>query len=211
MSSEIVSGLKQPDLQVLGGINSATIDRDFPIEHDHGQFAANDAFNIELIAYQLGRWQHLSGELDLAGAQRTAFAGIATPSEEETTQLPQGVDAQAARHDRVGLEVAIEEPEIRMNIQLRADLTLAESSPMVVYGCNPVDHEHVVRWQSRVVGSENLALTASNQVFPAVRIRSDLVAHTRQDLVAPECHKGAYTHNYGGLKSAAILIDFQLA
>jgi hypothetical protein len=63
--------------------------------------------------------RHHALELHLAGGKGHALALLAEPAEEEAGQLPHGVEAQAARHDRVADEVAGEEPVVGFTCRIR--------------------------------------------------------------------------------------------
>ena len=51
--------------------------------------------------------------------------GRAEPAEEEAEHLPQRVEAEAARHHRIALEMAGEEPEVGLDVELGAHVALA--------------------------------------------------------------------------------------
>jgi hypothetical protein len=57
--------------------------------------------------------------------------------------LPHGIQAQAARHDGIAGEVAVEEPEIRRDIEFSQDFTLAVLAAMVVDLDDAIHHQHV--------------------------------------------------------------------
>ena len=73
---------------------------------------AHDALEIDAVFDELDLRRDLAGELHLADAERPAAARLAEPAEKEAGQLPQRVEAEAARHDRIALEMALEEPEV---------------------------------------------------------------------------------------------------
>src|SRR5690554_4010442 len=102
----------------------------------------------------LRRRQYLAEELHFAGAQSTAAAFEAQPAEVETHQLPHGIQAEATRHHRVPFEVASEEPQVRMNIQLGNDLALAEATAGLTDVRDAVNHQHVGGGQLCVTGAE---------------------------------------------------------
>src|SRR3546814_8695288 len=80
------------------------------------QLAHADALEVEVVADHLDRRRHHVGELHLADAQSAAAAGRAEPAEKEADELPEGVETEAARHYRISLEMAAEEPEVRLEI-----------------------------------------------------------------------------------------------
>ena len=118
-----------------------------------------------------GRHDH-AGELDFADAQRPAAARRLHPAEEEAQHLPQRVEAQAARHHRVALEMAGEEPEVGLHVELGHDLALAVLAARVVDLDDAVEHQHRRQRQLRVAGSEQVALGALDQVFESVSYAS---------------------------------------
>src|SRR5690554_7630048 len=85
--------------------------------------------------------QYLTEEFHLAGAQCAAAALIAEPAQVEADQLPHGVQAEAAGHDRVAFEMALEEPQVWMDIELGNDLALAEAAASVADVGDAIDHQ----------------------------------------------------------------------
>ena len=57
--------------------------------------------------------------------KRAALARSAGPAQEEDDKLPELVEAEAARHHRVALEVAVKEPEIGADVELCSKFALA--------------------------------------------------------------------------------------
>ena len=47
-----------------------------------------------------------------------------------------------------------EDLKVGPDVEFRADMALAKCAALVVDGGNPVDHEHVIGWESRVPGAE---------------------------------------------------------
>ena len=101
---------------------------------------------------------------DLAHAERAALAGRAEPAEEEAEQLPQRIDAEAAGHDRVALEVAGEEPEVGLELEHRADQALAVFAADFRDFGNAVEHQHRRQRQLRAL-DKKLAPPAGQQVL----------------------------------------------
>ena len=104
-----------------------------------------------------------AGEFDLADAERAASAGSAEPAEEEARELPQGVEPEAARHDRVALEMAAEEPvetAVARHRQLGGDLAFAVRAARLGDGGDAVEHQHGGQRQLGVAGAEQLAAPA---------------------------------------------------
>ena len=117
----------------------------------------------------MGR-QHLSGEFDFAAAERAAASRPAFPGEEEADQLPHGVQAEAAGHDRVALEVAGEEPEVGVDVQFGDDFAFAVFAAVVVDADDAVHHQHIGQRQLGVARAEDFAASAGEQFFFAVAV-----------------------------------------
>src|SRR5690625_6886401 len=97
-----------------------------------------------MIGDLLDARQDLTGELDLAHAQRPAASGRTEAPEKKTDKLPERIEAEAARHDGVTLEMAAEKPEARLYIQLGNDFALAMSTTFLTRS-----EEHTSELQSR--------------------------------------------------------------
>src|SRR5690606_17538460 len=123
--SETLGGRKQAHAQVGGQVDLAPVDQGAAVGDHQVQAAAHGAADVHLVAHQLRVRKHLAAELDLPHAQRAAAAGGAQPGQVEAAQLPHGVQPQAAGHDRITLEVAVEEPQVRADVELGPDLALA--------------------------------------------------------------------------------------
>src|SRR5438128_1804429 len=80
------------------------------------------------------------------------YSGAATPlaadpAEVEADQLPERVETQAARHHRVLDEVAGEEPEVRIDVELGLDVAEAVLAAVVVDMGDAVEQQHRRRRQ----------------------------------------------------------------
>ena len=114
------------------------------------------------------RRHHHAGELDLADAERPAAAGGAKPAQEETRHLPQGIEAEAARHHRIALEVAFEEPiepVVAGHLELGGDLALAVQAAGLGNERDAVEHQHWRQRQLGVAGAEKLAASARKKIL----------------------------------------------
>ena len=87
--------------------------------------------------------QDLPGKFHVANTECTPPARVAFPAEEKAQQLPGGIQAEAARHDRIAFEVAVEKPEIRGDIQFGNDFPFAILAAFVADMSNAIDHQHV--------------------------------------------------------------------
>ena len=81
---------------------------------------AHHALDVDAVDDLLDGRKDLAGEFQLAEPERAALAGRAEPAQEEAEQLPQRIEAEAAGHDRIALEVAGKEPEVRLEFEHRA-------------------------------------------------------------------------------------------
>ena len=80
-------------------------------------------------------------------------------------QLPQRVQAQAARHHRIAFEMTFEEPEVGMNVEFGDDLAFAVRPAIVVDGGDAVEHQHRGHGQLRIAGTEQLTAGAGQQAL----------------------------------------------
>jgi len=120
--------------------------------------------------YVLVRGQDLAGEFHVAAAQRAALALAAGPAEVEAEQLPERIQAQAARHDGILEEVAPEEPHVRLDGQFGVDQTAIVGAAVVGNATDLVEHEHVVDRQARIARTEGLAVAAGDQLLVGKRL-----------------------------------------
>src|SRR5690606_30746475 len=120
-----------------------------------------------------GIGQNLAEKLDLPGSQGPALALVAPPGEEEARQLPHGVEAQAARHHRVGGEVTGKEPQIGVDIQFSHQLALAVFAAVVGDQGNAIEHQHIGGWRPGAVGAKQLAAAGGENVFLGVAALAD--------------------------------------
>src|SRR3546814_13963784 len=103
-------------LEILGLVDRFAVGLHDAIGGAQHQLAHADALEVEVVADHLDRRRHHVGELHLADAQSAAAAGRAEPAEKEADELPEGVETEAARHYRISLEMAAEEPEVRLAV-----------------------------------------------------------------------------------------------
>ena len=115
--------LEQADAQVLGGVDSLAIGFQPAVADAKGEFAPDDALQIRRHIRASSSWAAPCPEnLTSPTLKRAAIAGLAEPAEKEAEQLPQRVEPEAAGHDRIALEVAGEEPEVGLHVELGDDL-----------------------------------------------------------------------------------------
>src|SRR5690606_25719714 len=178
--SEAVGRGEQADAEAFGAVDFATIDGHAAIGDAEDQRTADGTFDMDVVGEFLRARQHLAEELHFAGTQRTATARIALPAEVEADQLPHGVEAQAARHHRVALEVAGEEPEVRIDIEFGDDLALAVFTAGVADMHDAIDHQHVGGGQLRITRAKQFAAAAGEQFFPGIGV---LLGHANSSMV----------------------------
>ena len=82
-------------------------------------------------------------KLDLACAERAPATFAAGPHKKETNQLPERIQPETAGHDRITLEMTLEEPQVRIDVEFRDDLALAVLATGVDDPGNPIGHQHV--------------------------------------------------------------------
>src|SRR5262249_55229741 len=88
------------------------------------------------------RGKNLAGEFELAEAECAALAGRTEPAQEEAEQLPERVEPEAARHDRIALEVAGEEPKVPLEVEHGTHPSLAIPAARFPHPGNAVEHQH---------------------------------------------------------------------
>src|SRR5690606_4108299 len=105
-----------------------------------------------------------------AAAERAALAGISAPAEIKAHELPHGIEPEAARHHRIALEVAFEKPQVRMDVEFSEYAALAFAAAGGADVDDAVDHQHLVDRQTRVAGTEHLAVSAAEQLVAVVAV-----------------------------------------
>src|SRR5471032_2278659 len=177
---EIVSGSEHADPKGFGSVDLAAVDTDRTIGNGQVQLAAQDTLDMNVIGHLLGGRQHLAEELHFARTQCATTARQTLPAQEETDQLPHGVEAQAAWHHRVTFEVAGEEPQVRIDIQLGDQFTFAELATLGADMGDAIDHQHVRGGELRVTWAKQLTATAAQQVFPGIGV---LLGHASYSII----------------------------
>src|SRR5260370_4763020 len=100
---------------------------------------------------------HLTGELQLTEAQRTAASLAAGPAEIKADHLPERVEAETARHDWIVLEMAGEEPEIRVHVEVGPNDAPAGFAARFGNFGDAVEHQHRPQWPHGHCGAGHLA------------------------------------------------------
>jgi hypothetical protein len=110
-------------------------------------------------------------------AQGIAAALPAAPAEVETGQLPQAVQAQTARHDRIAGKVALEKPKVGRDVELCHHMAFAVQARVAADVGDAVHHQHGRLGQLRVARAEQLAARAFEKVIAIEAARK--VGHVR--------------------------------
>src|SRR5690349_22672041 len=178
-----VSVLEQADLHVEHLEGGGAVGMDEAVGDAHDQPAQDHPLHVHMIGQFLdGRHDH-AGELDFAHPEGAAAARRLHPAEEEARHLPQRVETEAPRHHRVALEVAGEEPQVRLDVELGHDLALAVLAALVVDLDDAVEHQHWRQRQLRIAGAEQVPLGALDQVLESVTML--LFAHSSPSVGRP--------------------------
>src|SRR5438552_9385138 len=123
------------------------------------------AFYVDVV-HNLADVRHdLSGKLQFAKAQRPAAALAAGPAEKKANHLPERIKAQASRHHGIALEMATEEPKVRLHIELGANHALAVFAAGLGNFADAVEHQHRRQRQLRIAGAKQLAAAAGQQIL----------------------------------------------
>ena len=160
----------------------------------HFGFLDNDPLHVDVITHLLVIGQDLPGELDLTAAQCATAPWITPPTEEKAYELPHGVQAQTAGHHRVTGEVTGEKPQVRVDIELCDQLSLAGCASLRADVADTVHHQHIFDRQLRVAGAEQLAHAAGDQfglVVMRLRSKRGRVGHSVGVPVRAEAAMGA--------------------
>src|SRR5690348_14120140 len=93
----------------------------------------------------------------LAKTERAARSFATNPAEITTDHLQERGESEAVGHDGIVLEMAAEEPEVRLDVELGAHQALAEFTAGLADFGDAVEHQH--RWQRQlgITRAEHLA------------------------------------------------------
>src|SRR5689334_11509621 len=133
---------EQTDLEVDRLINHGAVRRQKAVGDAEHQLRAHHALEVDAVNDLLHRREHLAGKFKFAETERAAFAGRAEPAEEKPDHLPERVKAEATRHHRIALEVAEEEPEVRLDIEFGTHHALAVLAARFRNLGNAIEHQH---------------------------------------------------------------------
>src|SRR5664279_5472376 len=161
--SESLRRTEQAHTQLAGHVYQTVVDIGATVSDHQRQPAAHHAAHVDLVTYQACILEHLAGELHFADTQRTPTSRFAQPRQEESRQLPHGIQSQASRHHRIAFEMTIEEPQIRPDVLLCMQQAFAERASVLVDACDAIEHQHRWRRQARVVRTEQFTACASEK------------------------------------------------
>src|SRR5215468_6142233 len=138
---------EQTDLEVHRPRDDRTVRRQPTVGDAEHELAAHDALDVDAVDHVLDGGQNLAGEFQFAQSERASLAGCAQP-------------AQAAGHDRIALEMAGEEPKVRLELEHGADQALAILAAGFRDLGDAVEHEHGGQRQLGIAGAEEFASRA---------------------------------------------------
>src|SRR6266700_148849 len=124
-SSRRCALLEQADLQILRAIDNLTVRGKPPVGDTEHELCTHHALDIDVVHNLANVRHHLPGKFKLAQPERAAAAFAADPPSVDADHLPERVEAEAAGHDRIILEMAAEKPEVRLHVELGTDNALA--------------------------------------------------------------------------------------
>src|SRR5262249_17966927 len=130
-------------------------------KHEPG---AHHALDVDAVDDLLDVGEDRRRDLDLAEPERPPLAGRAQPTKEETEHLPQGIEAEAAGHDRIALKVAGKEPKVWFKVEHCPYQALAVFAAFFRDFGDAVEHEHGRQRKLRALVEELTAATGQ-QVF----------------------------------------------
>ena len=119
------SALNKPTLRILGFVDACSISLEPAVGDAEHEFGLEHAFQINAIDDAFDGGQDLIGEFDFPNTKRPAASREAEPTQIKAEELPQRVEPEAARHHRIALEMAAEEPEVRLDRIFGQDHALA--------------------------------------------------------------------------------------
>src|ERR1700730_2326031 len=177
-SSRCRALLEQADLQILRAIDNLAVHGKPPVGDAEHELCTHHSFDVDVVHNLANVRQHLTGKFELAEPERPAAAFAADPPQVETDHLPQGVKAETAGHHGIVLEMAAEEPEVRLDVELGAHQALAVFPAGLGNLADAVEHQHRRQRQLRVARAEHLAAAAGQQIL--VFVTATPIQHQNQ-------------------------------
>jgi hypothetical protein len=78
--------------------------------------------------------------------------------------------ASRPRHPGIAGKVAVEEPQVRVDVEFGDELALAVMAAFFADADDTVEHQHVGSRQLRITGAEEFALAALQQLLTLKRV-----------------------------------------
>ena len=94
-----------------------------------------------------------------------ALAGLADPGQEEPGHLPDGIEPQAPGHHRVADEMALEEPQVRIDVEFGPHLATTMGATVFGDRGDAVEHQHGRSRQACITLARQLATAVGQQFF----------------------------------------------
>src|ERR1043166_1996415 len=175
-SGSRLHGGTRADPQVPGAVDSLAISGKPPVGNAERELRAHHALDVDSVHNLADVRQHLAEQLQFAYSQGPAGTLGTAPDQEETDHLPERVEAETAGHYRIALEMAAEEPEVRIDIQLCTHHPLAVVAAGCRYFGDAIEHQH--RWQRQfgVRHAKHLATAYRQQLLVVVTALLDVRA-----------------------------------
>src|SRR5579871_1757751 len=107
---------EQADLQILHFEGEIAVDPHDAVGDAQDELAHDHALELDIVGELAGGRQNHAGEFDIADAECAALAKPAGPAKEKADHLPERIESEAAGHHRIVLEMAFEEPQVRVDI-----------------------------------------------------------------------------------------------
>src|SRR5215831_9983820 len=148
---------EQTDLEVHRPIDDRAVRREPTVGDAEHELAAHDPLDVDAVDHVLDRGKNLAGEFEFTQSERAPLTGGAQPAQEEAEQLPERIEAEAAGHDRIALEMAGEEPQVRLELEHGADQAFAVFAAGFRDLGDAVEHEHRRQRQLGVARAEQFA------------------------------------------------------
>src|SRR5262245_61977141 len=148
---------EQADLEIHCPIDDRAVCREPAVSDAKHKLAAHDPLDVDAVGHPLNRREHLAREFEFTQPERASPTGRAQPAQEEAKQLPKRIKTKAAGHHRIALEVAWEEPQVRLKVEHGTNQALAVLAPGFCDLRNAIEHEHGRERQLGVARTEQLA------------------------------------------------------
>src|SRR5262249_15981718 len=160
--------LDQADAKIHRGIDGLAIGFEKPVGDTKIEFPQDHTLEIDDIFDFSDARQHHSGEFHIADTESAPLSGSTEPAEKEAQHLPQGINAEAARHDRNPEEMATEKPKVRLDIEFGDNLAFAKFTAILRYMRDAIEHQHGRQRQLGIAGAEEFAAGTGQKIIEQV-------------------------------------------